>query len=112
MAGRRIADRVNYKVNLTLNKKSANRKFTSAVNPNERNMSDYTMCLEDLAALVCLFFVFWLCVAKEVCGDIGNMLTLSCRTMIDLSARTGYIANAGVTQILTGSVEPVQRGGS
>ncbi|KAF9323612.1 hypothetical protein BGZ91_003479 [Linnemannia elongata] len=53
MAGRRIVDRVNHKVNLTLNKKSVNRKFTSAVNPNERNMSDYTMCLEDLAALTC-----------------------------------------------------------
>lgn len=57
MAGRRIVDRVNHKVNLTLKKKSANRKFTSSVNPNERNMSDYTMCLEDLAALVCFFFV-------------------------------------------------------
>ncbi|KAF9130760.1 hypothetical protein BGX30_013380 [Mortierella sp. GBA39] len=51
MAGRRIVDRVNHKVNLTLNKKFANRQFTSAVNPNERNMFDYTMCLEDLAAL-------------------------------------------------------------
>lgn len=56
MAGRRIVDRVNHKVNLTLNKKSVNRKFTSAVNPNERNMSDYTMCLEDLAALVGIFY--------------------------------------------------------
>ncbi|KAF9141178.1 hypothetical protein BG015_001367 [Linnemannia schmuckeri] len=53
LAGRRIIDRVNQKVNLALNKKSITRKFTSAVNPNERNMSDYTMCLEDLAALTC-----------------------------------------------------------
>ncbi|KAF8947528.1 hypothetical protein BGZ47_008793 [Haplosporangium gracile] len=53
LAGRRIVDRVNQKVNLTLNKKSINRKFTSAVNPNEHNMSDYIMCLEDLAALTC-----------------------------------------------------------
>lgn len=52
MAGRRIIDRVNQKVNLTLNKKSANRKFTSAINPNECDVNDYTMCLDDLAALV------------------------------------------------------------
>ncbi|KAF9118280.1 hypothetical protein BGW39_001329 [Mortierella sp. 14UC] len=51
-AGKRIVDRVNQRVNWTLQKKAANRKFVSAVNPNEHNMSDYTMCLEDLAALV------------------------------------------------------------
>jgi hypothetical protein len=58
LAGRRIVDRVNQKVTLTLNKKSTNRKFSSAVNPNECNMSDYTMCLDDLAALVRLL-ILW-----------------------------------------------------
>ncbi|KAF9922150.1 hypothetical protein FBU30_007778 [Linnemannia zychae] len=53
IASKRIIDRVNHKVTLALQKKSANRKFVSAVNPSERNMSDYTMCLEDLAALTC-----------------------------------------------------------
>ncbi|KAG0281470.1 hypothetical protein BGZ95_003125 [Linnemannia exigua] len=53
MAGKRILDRVNQRVAWALQKKSATRKFVSAVNPNERNMSDYTMCLEDLEALTC-----------------------------------------------------------
>ncbi|KAF9910324.1 hypothetical protein EC991_006823 [Linnemannia zychae] len=52
-ASKRIIDRVNQRVNWALQRKTTNRGFVSVVNPNEHNMSDYTMCLEDLAALTC-----------------------------------------------------------
>ncbi|KAF9093621.1 hypothetical protein BGX29_009865 [Mortierella sp. GBA35] len=53
MAGKRIVDRVNQRVDWALQRKANNRNFVSAVNPNERNMYDYTLCLEELAALTC-----------------------------------------------------------
>ncbi|KAF9945971.1 hypothetical protein BGZ72_000803 [Mortierella alpina] len=50
---RRIVDRVRQRVDAVLERKRTNRGFTSAIRPDEGDISDYTMCLSDLAALSC-----------------------------------------------------------
>ncbi|KAF9291413.1 hypothetical protein BGZ68_004061 [Mortierella alpina] len=49
----RIVDRVRQRVDAVLERKRTNRGFTSAIRPDEGDVSDYTMCLSDLAALSC-----------------------------------------------------------
>ncbi|CAO3573754.1 unnamed protein product [Mortierella alpina] len=52
-SSRRIVDRVRQRVDAVLERKKTNRGFVSAIRPNEGDVSDYTMCLSDLATLSC-----------------------------------------------------------
>ncbi|KAF9112113.1 hypothetical protein BGX27_003962 [Mortierella sp. AM989] len=51
--GTSVVDRVRLRVDKTLERKRAMRGFVSAINPDKGSMSDYSLCLADLAALSC-----------------------------------------------------------
>ncbi|KAF9998810.1 hypothetical protein BGZ79_007523 [Entomortierella chlamydospora] len=48
-----VIDRVRLRVDKTLERKRALRGFVSAISPDKSTMSDYALCLKDLAALSC-----------------------------------------------------------